>query len=207
MDTRTLFFDLAEVADSAIASDAVFLAWERHSALTGYTVGGLCAHLFRAVLTVDTYLSQEPPTDEATVVDPAGYFALILEDHDPVASPLHSSIRERAQQLADRGHGALVATARTTLDRLHGRIDGSTSDRVIAVRGGLSMTLDQYLRTRIVELVVHLDDISASVPEADVPDLPTAAYVEAAGVLGSVAALRAGGIETVRSLARAGLDG
>jgi hypothetical protein len=64
------------------------------------------------------------------------------------------------------------------------------------------MSLEEYLRTRLVELAVHADDLAVSAGRA-VADLPEQAWVVAAEVLGGVAALRSGGVLTVRALARA----
>ncbi|MDP8961902.1 MAG: hypothetical protein M3N32_09840, partial [Actinomycetota bacterium] len=77
-----------------------------------------------------------------------------------------------------------------------------TARRRIVVLRDLTLTLDEYLRTRVVELLIHLDDLAASVGQR-CPDVPDHAFRVVAGLLGELAAVRAGGLETVRSLARA----
>jgi hypothetical protein len=53
---------------------------------------------------------------------------------------------------------------RARLDALTPRLRAEPADRVVGVAGGVcTMALDEYLRTRLVEQVVHLDDLARSV--------------------------------------------
>lgn len=176
--------------------------WDKPSTLEGYTVGGLAAHACRALLTVDRYLAAPPPPSDATVVDAAGYLAEVLADHDPRDSAFHVGVRERATTAAGRGPEAVAADARAALETLRTALPATRGDRPLEVRDGIATTLEEYLRTRIVELVVHLDDLLASV-DAQAPDLPVGAWTVAAEVLAATAVRRVGGPATVRSLARA----
>jgi hypothetical protein len=63
------------------------------------------------------------------------------------------------------------------------------------------MTLDEYLRTRVVELVVHADDLAASVGVEPVPPQPATTAV-AIDVLVGVARIRHGDMAVLRALAR-----
>lgn len=184
------------ITNSQIVADR----WDEASALFGYTVGGLAGHLARAVLTVDGYLDRPSPSGE-----PAGsadYFVRVLGTHDPVAADLHVAVRDRASQEAGHGPEALVARVRAARLRLESRlttIDGGTT---IDVLDGTVMTVEAYLETRLVELVVHLDDLAVSVGLDVAVDINDQAYAVVASVLAQVAAARAGGLTTVRSLAR-----
>lgn len=64
--------------------------------------------------------------------------------------------------------------------------------------------VERSLDTRLVELVVHRDDVAASLGEAagDLVSSSDAAYERVAGVLARLAARRFGGREVVRGLAR-----
>ena len=86
--------------------------------------------------------------------------------------------------------------------RLAPRLAAADPTRRVEVLQGVTLPLEDYLRTRLVELVVHLDDLAVSVGRPG-PDVPEPALRQVASVLGAVAATRAGGLETVRSLARA----
>ena len=67
--------------------------------------------------------------------------------------------------------------------------------------GGLAITLDEYLVTRTVELVTHIDDLAASI-DVPTPTLPEAALVTAVDCMVEIARLRHGDLAVVRALAR-----
>lgn len=197
-----LFDRCARATAELIASDAVAEAWSAPSALEGYTVAGLAGHLGRAVLTVEAYLDRPAPPADAHLTDAAGYLTAVLGSHDPVDSELHQAVRERGVEAGTHGAAILAADVRETTERLRQRLGDADLSRPIQVAGGIVLPLEHYLETRLVELVVHLDDLSVSVGRAGADALPDAAYATVAGVLGRVAAARAGGLATVRSLAR-----
>lgn len=199
---RELFVAASDAARRLIDSDEVAARWDEPSALRGYAVAGLAGHLGRAVLTVQRYLdAPEPPVEDA-VDDAAGYFVAVLGDHDPVDSELHRSIRARSQEVAEPGPAALARQLAAAQRDLEDRFDAEGPDRRVTVRDGMVLPLEEYLATRLVELVVHLDDLAVSVdrePEA----LPAETYDVVAAVLARIAVRRVGGLAAVRSLTRA----
>ena len=60
--------------------------------------------------------------------------------------------------------------------------------------------LDEYLRTRLVELTVHIDDLAISVDVA--PSVPAEAYAAAMDVLVAVGRRRHGDLAVLRALTR-----
>ena len=155
-------FHLAgQVAVDLIATRQVGERWNDPSILEGYSVGGLAAHLGRALVTVDAYLDVAPPAVDAAVVDAPTYFALALGDHDPVDSEFHAKVRERGNAAAAAGQAALMVELRDVHTRLAARL--LDPDRLIAVLGGTVMALSAYLETRLVELVIHTVDLADSV--------------------------------------------
>lgn len=200
MTITELFLTVAETATDLFASDHVVDAWEEASALDGYTVGELAAHLARAVLTVETYLDRTPE-DASELTDASGYFATVLADEHPVDSDLHRAIRARSRATAEVGREPLIADIRAATDRLQvafGEVDPATPIEVLA---GVALPVGEYLRTRLVELVVHVDDLAVSVGHEPV-EIPEEAYRAVAAVLAECAARRHGGLATVRGLAR-----
>lgn len=199
MDTGT-FLVTAQVAEDLVASGAVADRWEEPSALPGYTVGGLAAHLARAVLTVSRYLDRPAATGEP--VDAAGYFLRTLGTHDPHASAFHEQVRARATAEAAEGPAALVARLRDARLRVADRLATIEPEVRIAVLDEVVLAVGDYLDTRLVELVVHLDDLAVSVGQ-EVPDgVPREAYATVAAILARIAVERAGAVATIRSLAR-----
>ncbi|MDQ4130050.1 MAG: maleylpyruvate isomerase N-terminal domain-containing protein [Actinomycetota bacterium] len=198
-----LFLDLARIALGVLESDDVASRWNTPSVLIGYEVSGLAGHLARAVLVVEDYLDAPEPPEGREPIAAADYFVVVLGHEDPIASEFHASVRRRGAETAAGGPESLVARTRGATARLGKRLpEIDTSRRRVQVLMNFVLPLEEYLRTRLVELVVHLDDLAVSLDRPG-PELPEVAYRHAAGVLGEVAALRAGGLATVRSLARA----
>ncbi len=199
MDTEP-FLTTAVAAEDLIGDPRVAERWAGPSALQGYTVGGLAGHLARAVLTADRYLDSSTPGPVTT--DAAGYFVAVLADHDPVDSDLHRRVRARGEAAAQAGPAALVAELGAARDRLADRLPGLDPDAPVAVRDGLILSVAEYLDTRLVELVLHLDDLAVSVGLDEADGIPREATARVASVLAHIAVERAGGVETLRSLAR-----
>jgi hypothetical protein len=63
------------------------------------------------------------------------------------------------------------------------------------------MLVAEYLRTRLVEFAVHVDDLAVSVG-VPTPDLGSAADDEAIDVLVGIARIRHGDVAVLRALAR-----
>jgi len=180
---RSAFIDASQLAIDLIASDAVAKHWSSPSALTGYDVAGLSGHFGRGLGTPLIYLA-EPAPPEDDVITPGQYFASVDSDD----GDLHTAIRARGQAAAAAGQGELVAELDRTLNTLRNRLDDEPFDRRVPVFGGYVMFLDEYLVTRLVELLVHGDDLAVSVgvPPLDWPgeatDLVLATLVETAAI-------------------------
>lgn len=172
--------------------------WDVPSALERMTVGELAAHLARAVTIVPGYLESdgEPPLRDA-----AGYIlALFPEAGGDPGSDLAVAVRERASKDADPGPEAV----RNAWDRARADLGNSLptveSDKAIAVRGS-SMKVDDYLQTRMVELVVHGDDTAASLHTAP-PEFPPGVTDVVLDCLVALAARRADPLSVIRALTR-----
>jgi uncharacterized protein (TIGR03083 family) len=172
--------------------------WAEPSALAGFRVSGLAGHLARGVFTVEKYLSATPPAGPPTV-DAAGYF-LAATDGDP-GSATNRQIRERGEQDAGAGPGDLADRYDAALARLADRLAALDPARPVPMLGGAVLTLADCLVTRMVELLVHADDLALSI------DVPGPAFDDRAADL-VVAALarcarrRHGTAPVLRTLAR-----
>ncbi|MFJ5699185.1 maleylpyruvate isomerase N-terminal domain-containing protein [Arthrobacter sp. NPDC093139] len=195
------FLAAAERVEVALCTEAVARHWEDSSALEGYTVAGLTGHLARGVLTVEKYLNA-PAADNTKVTDAAGYMVAVLGVHDPVDSDFHRAVRARSREAASVGPESLARQVGEARQRLSTRLNEAVMDQRIEVLNGVVVTVEEYLRTRLVELVVHLDDLAVSVGDKSGPDLPQKAYEEVATVLAQLAVRRHGGLAVVRGLAR-----
>jgi hypothetical protein len=196
------FLGTAARVEGILGSKAVAAHWDDPSALEGYTVAGLAGHLARGVLTVEQYVDAPAPPPNVEATDAAGYMTAVLGSDDPVDSDLHRAVRARSFAVSAAGASALAGEVGRARQRLSQRLTGATMDRRIEVFQGVVVTVEEYLRTRLVELVVHSDDLAVSVGEENAQDLPRDAYEEVAVVLVQVALRRYGGLSVVRGLAR-----
>jgi hypothetical protein len=157
---RQQFLDGARVVVDAISLPAVAVAWDAPSVLAEQTVGGLAGHLARgAVWLVGEYLDQPEPA--AAMFDSADeYFAAFVALSDEAGN---QAIRDRGAAVAAAGPDAVAAQATAALAALEVRLPSERPDRRTVVAGGATMRLDDYLVTRIVEQVVHLDDLARSI--------------------------------------------
>lgn len=194
MSVRSPFLEAAATVPTVV--EAVAGAWDRPSALEGWTVGGLAGHFARGLGTVAGYLEAPPPSG-GTAVDAPGYF-LHFDAEDPA---LNEGVLRRGIAAGATGPDAVAAAAREDLGVVREVVRDAAPDRQLAVFGGLVMVLDEYLRTRLVELVVHLDDLEASVGRSLV-DLPADAVEVALGVLVAMAERKHGPRPVIRALTR-----
>ncbi len=199
-DVRVTFLQAAQAAVRLVETQAIAMRWSEPSILPGYTIGGLAAHLLRAVSTPLGYLDQET-VDRAVDTDAAAYFLESLGDDDPVDSDLHRSVRRRSDDMAASGPLDLLDATQAALQSLTGRLEVEPLDRVVVVFGGAVMALDEYLETRVVELVIHADDLAESCPGV-APPMPDSAWAIARRVVAEVAARRVGDRRFVLGLSR-----
>jgi hypothetical protein len=198
-DPRRTFLVAATTARDLVARDEVGMRWDEPSALAEFSVRGLAGHLIgRTVAAVLEYLDRdEPPT--GGLLDASAYYAAVLTTD--IDDDLNRGVRARGEAASAAGREGLLASADDALAVLASRLPGEREDRRVEVVAGLALTLDQYLVTRLVELLVHTDDLASSVgvstPEPD----PEAADLVIA-CLTDLARLRHGDVAVLRALGR-----
>jgi len=193
MDPRQLFATTAawfvEVVD-ALPTPADDPALWTTPALGAWDVRALVGHTNRALLTVAAYLSaKDSPDDSHDVQDAVGYLratAGSVADPDDVAARGVAAGAALGSEPA-----AAVALAR---DRALAAVDTAGREARITVVGSLRLPVDEYLRTRVLELVVHGDDLVRAVAGAGhVVDVAVPAEsVRASSLLLAEAAVRRG---------------
>jgi hypothetical protein len=200
VDVRTAFLRSVAAARDVLAMDEVAAAWDEPSALAELRVRGLAGHLWRGASTVEQYLDAGFPDETTDVGDAPGYYLAIALTPD-LDAPLNVSVRERGEQEAAGGRGAVLAAFDGVYTRLADRLATLPEDQRIAVIGGLTLGLDDYLVTRIVELLVHTDDLAATVG-MDPPDPDPESATLAIRCLVKVARQRRGDLGVLRALTR-----
>jgi hypothetical protein len=197
-DAQAAFLDAASVALRLLERRELAERWQQDSVLPQFGVAALAGHLLRGMTTVEQYLDGPEP-DEAGI-SAARYFHTVIRSAD-ISDPVHEAIRARGAEAAAGGPAALASDARAALGRLSPRLAETDAERRLRVAGGLVMTLDEYLRTRVVELVIHADDLAASLGVELAPPRPDTCAI-AIGVLVGVARIRHGDMAVLRALAR-----
>jgi hypothetical protein len=192
--TRAAFLAAAGVAREVVAHAGVALRWEEPSALAEMTVGALVAHLTRAVTNVDRLLSAPEPAGEEPI-SAAQYFAPVGPG---LAEEINVRVRATSAEESLVGHRAVLGQMDRALERLRARLEGEPEGRLVKARDEV-LRLDEYVRTRLIEVAVHTDDLCVSVGR-ETPALP--GIEVAIQALVDVAALRHGELAVLRALAR-----
>ncbi len=196
------FLASARLAGELAASDEVTRRWTAESACSGMSVGGLAHHLAAQAGTVVRLLGAAP-ADQAPIS---------IEEHYRRAAWVGSgfdgevnvAIRTGADREAEGGYDALVARVRLDLESLPGTLAAGAvraPDAVLIPWQGWALTTHDFLVTRLMEIVVHADDLAVSL-DAPTPQFPNAAVRLVLGLLTSVAVERHGQTMLVRALSR-----
>ncbi|MFI7641152.1 maleylpyruvate isomerase N-terminal domain-containing protein [Nonomuraea sp. NPDC049400] len=199
-EIRQSYLVAAESAVSLLRAPAVAAAWEKPSALTEFSVAGLAGHLAHQLVRVRDVL---PPNGQ--VQEPIGLLEHYSRSPWVQAGLDHESnvsVRRGGQAAAADGPVALVERTQALLDLQTAALAAEPADRVVALPSGWSLRLDDFLLTRLVELVVHSDDLAASVG-LDTPELPSSVIDPVVELLARLAVHRHGATAVVRTLSRA----
>jgi hypothetical protein len=197
MDIRQAYLDAAAIAVDLIGSRETGDKWNDDSVLPSFTVRGLAGHLARSILQVEWFLDMPQPDDPP--VTAVQYYAE-LAGVDDVESELNVGVRARGEETAGGGWARLYLDVGKVYERLRERLPAVPADtKVLAI--GRSLTVDEYLKTRLIELTVHVDDLALSLG-LPAPALPEPATTFAIAVLVGVARARNGDLAVLRALTR-----
>ncbi len=194
---RELVVEAADAAATLIASDEVAGRWNEPSALAGMTVGALSAHLVRATGATLAYLDRTDPSarPDGELLTPVTYF------HAAIDSPIHERIREVSATESLAGPGEVAARCAEVVSSMRTRFAEEPADRLVAALGGRMLTLDDFCRTRLIEVLLHLDDLAASVGVA-CPDTDPEGRTIVIDILIGIARMVHGDWEVLHALAR-----
>lgn len=197
------FLDAAELAADVVGDGRVAGFWDLPSVLEGYTVGGLAGHVFQATDRLRHVLQAEPPPPSAPAPI-ADYYGLTrIDTPADLDHAFHRAVRDEGARTAELGHGELAAQFTALVTNLRTTLPGCDPGRLVPVvlGDGRPSRLDDYVATRVVELLVHSDDlaVSAGLPEISVPPDSADVAIEA---LVLVARARHGDVAVLRALAR-----
>ncbi len=185
--------------------DDVASVWDGPSALAHYTVGGVAAHAVQGGLLRLEQLLADPEPSGGRVVLVGEYFGPNRMADPGDDDPLFALLRARAEEFARQGPGAVAAACMASRDELARVLPQARADRAMPsarVPEGRA-PLSDYLRTRVLEVIVHGDDLAASVSGWSAPDPPPAAVEVCLALCVDLARARVGGVATLRAFTRA----
>ncbi|MEV5501026.1 maleylpyruvate isomerase N-terminal domain-containing protein [Nonomuraea fuscirosea] len=200
-ESRQSYLVAAASAVSLLRDPAVAASWDKPSALVEFSVAGLAGHLAHQLVRVADVL---PPNDQ--VQEPIPLIEHFTRSPWVQAGLDHESnlsIRRGGEASAAAGPAVLVERAQALLEMLGAALAAEPDERVVHLPwAGWSLRLDDLLLTRLVELVVHSDDLAASVG-LETPELPTSVIDPVVELLARLAVHRHGATAVIRTLSRA----
>lgn len=198
MAIRQVIAGAAQIAADLVASDEVAQAWSEPSALQGMTVGALAAHLVRATGATLAYLDRTDPTAVPTddLLTKTTYF------HAAIDAPIHDRIKEVSADEAAPGPASVAGRAQEVATQLAERLPAEPEDRLVGALGGRMLSLDDFLRTRTIEIGMHVDDLAHSVGLAT-PELAPEMTSEIIEIVVGIARHLHGDWSVIHALARA----
>ena len=190
----------ADALVGLVSAPEVGEAWERESVLPGMTVGGVTRHLVSQPECAVEFLGIQPVPPHAQQLSLAECYERTDWFAAPVGAEENTSIRDDFNAMA-AGHQehsvAILELARTDLPAALAAAGPTT---YVPWQDCL-LTTDDFLVVRLMEVVVHADDLASSV------GLPTPAFDDdvlhpALALLAMLGARRHGQDAAVRALAR-----
>jgi hypothetical protein len=177
--------------------------WSKASVVAGYSVGGIAAHAVHSVVWLDQVLKDAEPVG-LRPVRIAEFFGINRVDEGEDRDPFSASLRAAAEAFAVTGPYVVISTCTASRDELVALLGVASAERAVPVVRvpGAQVPLRDYLRTRVLEVVVHGDDVACSIPTMSVADPPPDAMEVCLGVCVEMARGRLGDVETLRAFTR-----
>lgn len=191
----------AETVAPLVASDDVARTWDEESALPGLTVGGLTTHLVSQLATATEFLRIDPVPPHAPVVTLAELYERTDWFLAPVDAGENTSIRDDFNEMAGAGHAGAVEVLRASAADLPAALAAAGPTTYVPWQD-CCLATDDFLVVRLMEVVVHADDLAASV-RAEPVGFDDDVLHPVLALLAVLGARRHGQVAAVRALSRA----
>lgn len=174
-------------------------AWDRESALRGMTVGGLARHLVSQPECAVAFLTTPGPPDPQ-VLTLVGHYERVDWLLAPIDAPENTSIRDDFNQMGSSGPTESVEVLAQSREQLRAAIDAAGPTTYVPWVD-CALPTDDFLVVRLMEIVVHADDLACSVGLAT-PAFSPEALEPVLALLAALAARRRGQDAVLRTLSR-----
>jgi hypothetical protein len=194
------FVEAARIAADLALQPEVATRWSDESSCAGMTVGGLACHLGSQVENAVRLLAARPSDQEPIALSEhyarAAWVSAALDDEPNV------DIRDGSDAEAQAGPDALRSLLTSRLGELPGVLAArEPHDPVLIPWQGWSLAACDFLVTRMMEIMVHSDDLAASVG-VETPEFPDDVVTPVLALLTDVAVRRHGQTAVLRALSR-----
>ncbi|MEY9895313.1 hypothetical protein ABIA31_009002 [Catenulispora sp. MAP5-51] len=197
---RDLYLSVADTAAKLLAAPEVAEGWDQPSALAKLSVQGLAGHLAGQVFFIPAVLAEPLPAEPAISIHE--YYERVSWIGSDLDTPFNQAIRSGGEQEAADGPAALAARVAACVEEL-GTVLPAAPDRLVRrpTWGPWSITLDDFVTSRMLELIVHSDDLAYSVG-LPTPESPARAVETVVDLLSRIALRRHGATGVLRALSR-----
>jgi hypothetical protein len=188
----------ARIAADLALRPEVASHWSDESACAGMTVGALARHLVSQWANVVRLLRAPGGEDPITVWE---HYERATWAHTTLDDDANAGIREGSEELAAEGAEVMHALVGELAPELDAALAAGRTGSVLIPWQGWSLSVDDFLLTRAMEVVVHSDDLAASVG-LETPTFPEDVVGPVLDLLTGLSVRRHGSTALVRTLTR-----
>lgn len=200
--THQAYLAAAEAAVQLLRHPDLARLWNHPSALELMSVGQLAGHLATQITLVPSVL--DSPGSQAEVLSPLEHYASAPWIGAPVDAAVNQQVRQGGTAAAAVGPVALADDAAAALSALRDRLPGVPAGATVRLPwNGRCFTVEGFLLTRMLEIVVHGDDLGVSLGLPAGPQLPAPVTEPVLQLLLQLAMRRHGVSPLVRAFCRA----
>jgi hypothetical protein len=176
-------------------------SWGQESALAGMTIGGLTRHLVSQPECAVEFLQIQPPPSHAPVLSLAELYRRTDWFAARVDAAENKSICEDFNAMSAGGYEESRALLQRAAAALPGAVAAAGPTTYIPWQD-CSVPTDDFLVVRLMEVVVHADDLAASLGEPT-PQFDEEVIDPALALLGMLSGRQHGPLPALRTLSRA----
>jgi hypothetical protein len=197
-ELRGPFATAVEVASELVLRPEVAARWDTESACADMSVGALARHVVSQWFNAERLLRAPAAEDPIPVVEHYVRAAWVTAGHDDEANV---EIRRGSEAFAAEGPGRMRVLVEELRPRLAETLALDRRGPVLVPWQGWALREDDFLLTRLMEIVVHCDDLAASI-DVPTPEFSDDVIGPVLDLLAQVAVRRHGQSAVLRALSR-----
>jgi hypothetical protein len=155
------FFNLSQLVVDLLGKQTINEMWQDSTVLPNYSVGLLLSHITSSFLRVETVSESKAPDNFIEVSYEYYYGNDVLRDPDGYEDGISIVMLKESQLKVESGPDQIRRSLELSSDRLRSKLNKDVLDEfiaVVSVKNGAAKLAD-FMRTRITDIVVHLDDL------------------------------------------------